>query len=77
VNVTEVPSQTGLADGEIATATGRTGSTVIVTALEFAGFPEAHCSLEVNWQVTISLLAGVNEYVGLFVPTGNPFTFQR
>ena len=58
VNVTEVPLQTGLADGVTVTATGRFGRTVMVTVFDMAGLPEVHVSLEVSWQVTTSLLAG-------------------
>ena len=43
---------------------------------EIAGFPVVHASLDVSSQVTKSLLAGAYEYVALFVPAFNPFTFH-
>ena len=59
VNVTCVPAQTGFAEGEMDMLTGMFGFTVIVTVLEVAGLPAAQAALEVNTQVTASLLAGI------------------
>ena len=39
VKVTDVPSQTGLAEAAMDTLTGRSGLTTIVTVLEVAGLP--------------------------------------
>jgi len=39
--------------------TGSSGLTIMVTELEFAGFPDAQVALEVSTQVTASLFAGV------------------
>lgn len=61
VKVTVIPSQTGLAEGLTTIATGKTGRTDIVTEFDMAGFPVAHESLEVIWQVTTSLLVAVKE----------------
>ena len=55
---TGVPPQTGLAEDEIETLTGRIGFTNMVTAPDVAGFPEAHIALEVSWQVIASLFEG-------------------
>ena len=60
VKVTEVPSQTGLAEGETDTLTGNDGVTVIVTGLEVAGLPVAQVAVDVSTQVTTSLFAGVS-----------------
>ena len=59
--VTALPAQTGLADGETQTLTGRFGLTVIVTAADVAGLPVAQVALEVSIQVTASLLIGTKE----------------
>ena len=58
VKVTEPPAQTGLALAAMVTLTGKIGLTVMVTALEVAGFPLTHTSLEVSTQVITSLLPG-------------------
>ena len=58
VNVTEVPEQTGLADGVITTLTGRFGLTVMVTVFDTAGLPVAQVALELKIQVTRSPFAG-------------------
>ena len=47
VKVTGVPSQTGLADGETETLTGKTGLTVMITVLEVAGLPDMQDKLDV------------------------------
>ena len=59
VKVTEVPAQTGLAEAETETLTGRLGFTVMVRVLEVAGLPVGQVALEVSTQVTRSLLEGV------------------
>jgi hypothetical protein len=58
VKVTEVPSQTGLAEDAIETKTGIFGFTVMVVLFDVAGLPEAHAALEVITQVITSLLTG-------------------
>jgi hypothetical protein len=59
VKVTDVPAQTGFAEGAILTLTRRIGFTVIATVLEVAGLPDVQVSLEVRTTVTLSPLAGV------------------
>ena len=59
MKVTEVPSQTGLADGSIETLTGKTGSTVMVTVLEVAGLPDLQVRLDVIITYTWSPLTGI------------------
>jgi len=59
VNVTGVPSQTGLADAAIETLTGKTGLTTIVIGLDVAGFPVAQVALDVRTQVMTWPLSGV------------------
>ena len=61
VNVTEVPEQTGLADAATVTLTGRIGLTVIVIALDVAGFPEVQIADDVRTQLRIFPAAGANE----------------
>jgi hypothetical protein len=46
VKLTLVPAQTGLADGDIDTLTGRTELTVMVTELDVAGLPDLQVRLE-------------------------------
>jgi len=58
VKVTEMPAQTGLADGAIETLTGKFGLTVIVTALEVAGLPVTQERLDVIITYTWSPLTG-------------------
>ena len=48
VKVTDEPVQTGLADAEMVTFTGRTGTTFIVTRFEIAGLPVVHDKPEVS-----------------------------
>jgi hypothetical protein len=59
VKVTEVPAHTGLADGAMATLTGKTGFTVMVTELEVAGLPVEQARVEVMTTYTTSPLTGV------------------
>ena len=59
VKVTEVPAQTGFAEGAIITLTGRFGLTVMVIVFEVAGLPVAQVALEVSTQVITSPLTGV------------------
>ena len=59
VKVTEVPAQTGLADGDIETLTGNNGFTVMVNVFETAGLPVGQVALEVRTQVTRSPFTGV------------------
>ena len=58
VKVTDVPAQTGLADGATDTLTGSSGFTIIVRVFEVAGLPVGQVALEVRVQVTRSLFAG-------------------
>ena len=60
-NVTDVPAQTGLAEGEIVTLTGRFGLTLIVTDPDKAGLPVAQVALEVSSQVIVFPLTGTKE----------------
>ena len=53
MKVTETPEQTGLADAETVTLTGKIGLTVIVTVLDVAGLPVAHVAFEVNTHETV------------------------
>ena len=46
VNVTDVPAQTGFADGETETLTGRFGLTIIVIVFEVAGLFEIQTVIE-------------------------------
>ena len=58
VKETIVPGHTSRLGVLMVTPAVRTVFTVIVTALEVAGFPWAHCSDEFITQVTISPLSG-------------------
>ena len=58
VKVTEVPAQTGFAEGAIITLTGRFGLTVMVIVFEVAGLPVAQVALEVKTQVIASVFNG-------------------
>jgi len=58
VNVTEVPSQTGLAEGDTEILTGRIGLTVMVVVLEAAGLFVAQAKLDVRIQLTTSPFIG-------------------
>ena len=58
VKVTDVPSQTGLAEAAIATLTGSNGLTVMVTVFDVAGLPVGQVTLEVSTQVMASPFAG-------------------
>jgi hypothetical protein len=53
--VTEVPVQTGFAEGDTVTLTGSSGLTVMVTGAELAGLPVAQVALVVSSTVTTSL----------------------
>ena len=74
--MTDVPAQTGFAEGEMETLTGNNGVTVIVTVLDVAGLPVGQTTLEVSMHVTTSLLTGIYEKVELLVPAFTPFTFH-
>ena len=76
VKVTEVPAQILFVPGDIEILTGSSGFTVMFTVFEVAGLPVAHVAFDVRTQVTASLFEGVYEYVVLFVPTSDPFTFH-
>ena len=67
-NVTDVPAQTGLAEGEIDILTGRFGLTVIPIGFEMAGFPVAQVASEVNKHVMISPSFGAYSYAELVAP---------
>ena len=59
VNVTDVPAQTGLAEGEMLMLTGSVVFTLIVIVLDVAGLPEGQITFDVSTQVTKSLFKGV------------------
>ena len=59
MKITDVPAQTGLAEGAIVTLTGSSGLTAIIIVLEIAGLPVAQVATEVNIHVMASLLTGV------------------
>ena len=59
MKVTLVPVQTVVAEASIDTLTGSSGFTVIVMALDVAGFPVIQVALEVSTQVMASSLAGI------------------
>ena len=58
---TEVPAQTGFAEGATDKLTGKSGLTVMVTVLDVAGLPVGHVALEVSTQTTASLFEGTKE----------------
>ena len=64
----EVPAQVGLNGAVMVTETGIRGFTVIVMALEVAGFPVAQVALEFSTTVMTSPLAGIDVYVELVAP---------
>ena len=77
VKVTEVPAQTGFAEGAIETLTASSGLTVKVTVLDVAGLPVTQGALDVSTQVMVFPLArALLVYVGLLVPTLVPFNFH-
>ena len=59
--MTEVPAQTGFAEGDTDTLTGSSGFTPMITAFEVAGLPLGQVALEVSTQITASLLMGTYE----------------
>ena len=60
VNVTVVPEQTGLVEGETETLTGRFGFTTIVIVFDVAGLFWMHPVMEeVRTQVTTSPFSGM------------------
>ena len=59
--MTEVPAQTGLAEGVAVTLTASSGFTFMVTVFEVAGLPLGQVALDVIRQVTASLLVGTYE----------------
>ena len=61
VKVTGAPAHTGFADSAIDTLTGSNGLTVMLTALDIAGFPEVQVSTEVRTQVRELPFDGVKE----------------
>ena len=61
VKVTEVPAQTGFAEGVAVTLTASSGFTFIVTVFEEAGLPLGQVALEESKQITASLLIGAYE----------------
>ena len=52
--MTDVPAQTGFADGETEMLTGRFELTIIVIVFDVAGLPVTHKSEEVRTQITTS-----------------------
>ncbi len=77
VKVTEVPAQTGLADGAMVTVAGVVGLTLIKTVFELAGLPVAQVAFEVTRQYTASPLLGVYVYVELPFTKADEFTLHR
>ncbi len=61
VKETDVPVQTGFDEAEIVTLASDEELTVMVTAFDVAGLPDAQLRLEVMTQVITSLFAGVYE----------------
>ena len=61
VKVTELPVQTGFAEGLTEMLTGSRGFTFMVTVFEVAGLPLGQVALEVSTQITASLLIGIYE----------------
>ena len=61
VKVTELPVQTGFAEGLTEMLTGSRGFTFMVTVFEVAGLPVAQMAFEVRTQITASLLIGTYE----------------
>ena len=59
--VTEVPAQTGFAEGVSDTLTGSSGFTFMVTTFEVAGLPIGQVALDESTQITASLLIGISE----------------
>ena len=59
MNVTDVPAQTGFAEGTTTTLTGRFGFTVIVTVFDVAGLPVVQGAFDVRTTYTWSPVAGV------------------
>ena len=55
-----MPEQTGFAEAEMETLTGRWVVTVMEIVLDVAGFPVAQVSLEVMVQATVFPLEGMN-----------------
>ena len=77
VKVTDIPSHIGFEDGLIFTLTARFAVTVMVTVLEVAGLPVTQVALDVRTQLTTSpLTRELFEYVALFDPTLEPFSFH-
>jgi hypothetical protein len=58
-NDTGVPVQTVVDEAEIEMLTGSNGFTVMVTALDVAGFPVGQIALEISSQIIASLLTGI------------------
>ena len=58
VKVTEVPAQTGFAEGLTEMLICSRGFTFMVTVFEVAGLPVAQMAFEVRTQITASLLIG-------------------
>ena len=61
VKLTEVPAQTGFAEGVTDILTASSGFTIMVTVFEVAGLPLGQVALDVIRQVTASLLVGTYE----------------
>jgi hypothetical protein len=61
VKVTEVPAQTGFAEGVAVTLTASMGFTFMITAFEVAGLPMGQVALDESTQITASLLIGTYE----------------
>ena len=58
LKVTEVPAQTGLAEGVAVTLTASSGFTFMVTVFDVEGLPLGQIALDESTQITASLLIG-------------------
>lgn len=77
VKVTEVPAQTGLAEGVTTMLTGSSGLTVITTGFDNAGLPVAQVALEINTQVRVLPLTGAKVWDASVAPVISvPFSFH-
>ena len=77
MDVTEVPGQMVVADGDTLTDGTGAGVTVIGIAVLVAVSGDAQIAFDVITTVTLSLLFKVvEEKTGLFVPTFAPFTLH-
>ena len=76
MNITDVPAQTGFAEGEIFTETGRIGLITMVIELDVAGLFEEQLLVEVRIQKILSPFDGEYANDAEFDPEFTPFTFH-